>query len=110
MPRPLIVAAVLAVFAASADARPPPNPDPALAPWFESLRQPDSGASCCSTSDCRPVDFRTSGDHYEVFLQNRWMEVPQHAILHRLDNPTGRAVVCWTPVVGIMCFVPGPQT
>src|SRR6516164_2028992 len=34
-------------------AAPPDNPDPALAPWFESLKQPGTGASCCSIADCR---------------------------------------------------------
>lgn len=106
----LLVFAAVACTAATAIARPPPNADPKLAPWFESLRQPRSGASCCSIADCRPADFRTSGDHYEVKLQRGWTAVPREKILHRLDNPTGRAVVCWTPSVGIMCFVPGPQT
>lgn len=38
------------------------------------------------------------------------MAVPADKILHRYDNPTGRAVVCWTPALGIMCFVEGPAT
>jgi hypothetical protein len=106
----LLVLATLVGTAATAFARPPPNPDPKLAPWFESLRQPKSGASCCSIADCRAADYRTSGNHYEVKLQGEWVQVPSEKILHRLDNPTGRAVVCWTPIVGIMCFVPGPET
>ncbi len=109
MLRLLVLAAVVGA-AATAAARPPPNADPKLAPWFESLRQPRSGASCCSIADCRPADYRTNGDHYEVKVRNEWLEVPTGKVLHRLDNPTGRAVVCWTPIVGIMCFVPGPQT
>jgi hypothetical protein len=88
--------------AGTALARPPPNPDPKLSPWFESLRQPDTGASCCSISDCRPADYRIAGDHYEAFLEGKWVPVPQQKVLHRLDNPTGHAVVCWTPAVGIM--------
>ena len=109
MSRLLVLAALLGT-AATAYARPPPNPDPALVPWFESLRQPRTGASCCSISDCRPADYRTSGDHYEVMLEDRWVEVPPEKVLHRLDNPTGRGVVCWTPATGIMCFVRGPET
>ena len=31
--------------------------------------------------------------------------MPPDKILQRTDNPTGRAVVCWTPQRGIMCFV-----
>jgi hypothetical protein len=106
----LVALAALLASAAPVAARPPPDPDPKLAPWFESLRQPRSGASCCSIADCRPADYRTRGDHYEVKLHDEWVEVPAEKILHRLDNPTGRGVVCWTPIVGIMCFVPGPET
>lgn len=109
MSRLLVLAALLGA-AATAYARPPPNPDPNLAPWFESLRQPHNGASCCSISDCRPADYRTSGDHYEVMLEDRWVAVPPDKVLRRLDNPTGRGVVCWTPATGIMCFVRGPET
>jgi hypothetical protein len=34
-----------------------------------------------------------------------WFPVPADKILQRTDNPTGRAVVCWTPQRGIVCFV-----
>jgi hypothetical protein len=34
-----------------------------------------------------------------------WFAVPADKILQRTDNPTGRAVVCWTPQRGILCFV-----
>ena len=90
---------------ATAYAAPPEHVDYALAPWFQSLRQPGSGASCCSIADCRTTDYRTDGDGYEALIDNRWMVVPADKILQRTDNPTGRAVVCWTPQRGIMCFV-----
>jgi hypothetical protein len=38
------------------------------------------------------------------------MIVPANNILQRVDNPTGRAVVCWTPSLGIMCFVRASET
>jgi hypothetical protein len=91
-------------------AAPPPDADPAQAPWFNSLRQPGSGISCCSIADCRPVDYRTVGDHYEAFIEGEWRPVPPEKVLTRADNPTGRAVVCWTKISGIMCFVRGPET
>jgi hypothetical protein len=31
-------------------------------------------------------------------------------VLQRTDNPVGRAVVCWTPERGVMCFVRGTET
>ena len=105
----LAAAAVLSLPDLS-QARPPANPDPALAPWFESLQQPDSGVSCCSIADCRPTEFRTVGDHFEALIEEKWLPVPPEKVLQRTDNPVGRAVVCWTPDRGIMCFVRGTET
>jgi len=34
------------------------------------------------------------------------MEVPDDEILWRRDNPTGDAVACYQPILGILCFVP----
>jgi hypothetical protein len=107
-PAPFVAALMLT--ANSAAARPPPDADPMLAPWFEDLRQPDTGQSCCSIADCRPADYRIVEDHYEAFVDDQWMAVPSDKVLRRLDNPTGRAVVCWTRTLGIMCFVTGPET
>lgn len=103
MKAPLVSAILLLAFPAGAD--PPPNADPALAPWFRSLMQPGTGISCCSLSDCRTTDYRVQGDHYEALVGESWFPVPPDRILQRTDNPTGRAVVCWTPQRGIVCFV-----
>src|SRR6201987_3380748 len=93
-------------------AAPPDSPDPALAPWFESLTQPGTGASCCSIADCRTVEFRQDRDGYEGLIGGRWnvsvpfwLRAPPHRIINRIDNPTNRAVVCYTPEAGILCFV-----
>jgi hypothetical protein len=102
--KPLTVAAML-LLAMPAGADPPPNADPALAPWFRSLLQPGTSISCCSISDCRATEYRVEGDHYEVLIEETWLVVPPERILQRTDNPTGRAVVCWTPQRGIVCFV-----
>jgi len=107
---PAVVAAAGLAFAISAKAEPPPNADPALAPWYQSLHQPDTGVSCCSIADCRAADYRTNGGHYEVYINDKWTVVPQDKILQRIDNPVGRAVVCWTPALGIMCFVRATET
>ncbi|HEY7579320.1 MAG TPA: hypothetical protein VH855_17140 [Acetobacteraceae bacterium] len=106
----LVILVGCTVFALPAIARPPPNADMSLAPWFQGLRQPGTGISCCSIADCRPTDFRTQGDHYEAMIDGQWHQVPTATILERMDNPTGRAVVCYTPTRGIMCFVRGPET
>lgn len=100
----LLPAPVRAAPPADADA------DPALSPWFQSLRQPDNGVSCCFVADCRRADFRTSESGYEVWIDDRWQPVPPEKVLQRADNPMGRAIVCWTKRLGIMCFVRAPET
>jgi hypothetical protein len=90
---------------ASAAAAPPQNADPALAPWYRSLLQPGTTVSCCSLADCRPTDYRIKADHYEALVGGHWLAVPPDKILQRTDNPTGHAIICWTPQRGIMCFV-----
>src|SRR5262249_33737361 len=91
-------------LANTAAAEPPPNADPALAPWFRSLLQPGTSISCCSVSDCRATEYRIEADHYEALIGDAWFVVPPDKVLQRTDNPTGRAVVCWTPHRGIVCF------
>jgi hypothetical protein len=91
-------------------ARPPDNADPLLAPWFQSLQQPGTGMSCCSIADCRPTDYRTSGNHFEAWVDYRWIPIPPERVLQRTDNPVGRAIVCWRPSIGVMCFVRAAET
>ena len=98
-----LIAALL--IPAAADAQPPANADPALGPWFRSLLVPGTSISCCSVTDCRPTEYRIEADHYEALIGGSWLVVPADKILQRTDNPTGHAVVCWTPQRGILCFV-----
>ncbi len=126
--RHFIVLLVFTLFATLAQAQPPEHADPALAPWFQSLRAPGSGIGCCSQSDCRPVETRfTKEGHWEVLVDTQfnvegmppvvphWLEVPPSHVLLRHDNPVGRAVACWHRiyVMGFMeqqgeiiCFIP----
>ena len=105
------------VVAEPAVAGPPENADPKLAPWFESLRQPGSGVPCCSIADCRTTEFRQDREGYEVLIDERWklsskfwLRVPDSRIIDKIDNPTGGAVVCFTPEAGILCFVRPPES
>jgi hypothetical protein len=107
--RTLVLATVLGALHGSAAARPPPNADLTLEPWFQSLRQPGTGMSCCAMADCRPAEFRIQGGHYQALVKGKWEDVPPSVVLRRTDNPTGRAIVCYTPYRGIMCFVKGPE-
>ena len=105
-----ITSAGALLIAAGALAEPPEGSDYRLAPWYQSLRQPGTGTSCCSLADCRTTDYRTEGDNYLALINDKWLVVPPDKILERADNPTGRAVVCWTPARGIMCFVRASET
>jgi hypothetical protein len=100
----------LCLIANPVAARPPPNADMSLAPWFQGLKQPGTGMSCCSIADCRQTDFRVAGSHYEAMIEGEWRPIPPDKILPGTDNPTGHAVVCYAPGIGIMCFIRGPET
>ncbi len=107
----------LVLLAPAALAAPPPGADPALAPWFQSLKRPDNGEGCCDQADCRIVAYRATRDGYEAFIAagsfqagtDTWEKVPPGRVL-RGDNPTGHGVACWTWFSGFLCFVPGPGT
>jgi hypothetical protein len=89
-------------------ARPPTDARPSFSEWFRSLLDPETSLPCCNEADYRTVASRVVIDHYEVLIDTAWVAVPAERIVRRADNPTGHAVLCWTPVLGIMCFVPGP--
>ena len=96
---------------AASDAAPPENADPALHGWFESLKQPGSGVSCCSIADCRPVEYRLVAEGYEAYLDAKWVHVPDDRVLHGASNPMARGIVCRSPISGtILCFVPASET
>jgi hypothetical protein len=104
--RRIAMTLALCMLAGGVEARPPENADPALAPWFKSLRTEDGG-SCYSEADCRPVEYRVIEDHYEALIGQqfgvdppRWLAVPRERILKKTDNPLGRAVACWPSPAG----------
>ncbi len=104
------------VAATAGQAAPPENADPALRDWYEHLREPRSGYPCCSLSDCRTTQARRGPKGWEVLVDQRfrastefWIPVPPEKTLD-IDNPTGRAVACYAPEAGLICFVPGPES
>jgi hypothetical protein len=106
---PLVFLAILG--AGALEAAQPDNANPELHGWFESLKQPGSGVSCCSIADCRPVDYKLDADGYEALIETRWVRVPDDKILHGKPNPTGHGVLCRSPISGtILCFVPASET
>ena len=107
--RRIILTSLIMGLASVTRAAPPPDANPAWAPWFQSLERPDVGGSCCSISDCRRVQSRLSREGYEVLMDDRWVPVPGKRIVQGRENPTGEAVVCARGHV-IICFVPAPET
>ena len=105
-----VISGMILLLAVPAHAAPPPDADPRLAPWFNSLRLPDSVVPCCSMADCRLVMSRLLHGHYQAFIEGKWVAVPDDKVLNRPDNPTGHAVVCWTPFAGVLCFVKAPES
>ena len=112
--------AIAAIVACStARAAPPEHADPAMAGWFQSLQRPDGLGGCCSQSDCRAVEYRQILDHYEALVtpeafpatakEPMWVGIPAKVVLKKTDNPTGRAILCWTPGTGPLCFVTPPE-
>ena len=67
----LTAAMAFALSATLVHALPPDNADPAMAPWFKSLKQPGTGAECCSISDCRAVEVRRDAKGYEVKVDQK---------------------------------------
>jgi hypothetical protein len=103
---------LMALLAAGAlKAASPESADPSMNGWFESLKQPGSGVSCCSIADCRPVDYKLDSSGYEALIEARWVRIPEDKILHGKPNPVGRGVLCRSPISGtILCFVPASET
>ena len=112
----IIVVGLVGSYGSSVPAEPPEGADPSLAPWFKSLRHPQTQRSCCDMSDCRTVRYRVLGDHFQAFIgddfprwsnaPHAWVDVPNENVLHRADNPTGEGVACWFQGQ-VMCFIEG---
>lgn len=93
------------------NAEPPPGTDPnsPISQWFRELKQPINGVSCCSISDCRPEPVRVYDGHYQAWHEGTWLPVPDEAILPKMENPVGEAVVCIFHGT-VLCLVRGPES
>ena len=86
-----------------------------LQPWFESLRN-KLGLYCCAKADGHPLDdgeWDIKDNNYRVFIQGRWVVVPDDAVLSG-PNKFGKAMVWFrnypwrvTPDTRIQCFISG---
>jgi hypothetical protein len=111
----VFVALMFAVVAAFAH-------DPAhheLDQWYSSVKQPDTGISCCGPSDayfcdegakgqqviCTINDDRDDAELKRIHVPNGTVvEIPPHKI-NKDPNPTGRAVVWLSSYGFVWCFV-----
>jgi hypothetical protein len=94
------------LLTAGARAAPPAGADPdgPMGQWYHSLKAPDTGGSCCSVADCRPVEARQVEGHWEVLTEAGWEPVLPERVLHR-ENLDGRPIACQI-LDQIRCFVP----
>ena len=89
-----------------------------MKPWFDSLHS--KRGPCCADADgmiLKEVDWDTKDGHYRVFIEGKWWDVPDDAVI-REPNWDGRTIV-W-PIyirspdgirdIKIRCFMPGTMT
>lgn len=81
--------------------------DDARSSYLGSLVSPQTGGSCCSMLDCLETEWRSGPAGYEALTADGWVAVPAEVVIRNRPHPEGRAVLCWTPTRGVMCFVPG---
>lgn len=62
--------------------------------WYDELEAPD-GRRCCGGNDCAPYPYRTTPGElsYELFVRDRWWQVPPDRILG-MFSPDGLAHAC----------------
>src|SRR6185437_7141339 len=75
----LILGVIFLVIGISRALAAPPqgyDPNSPTAQWYRSLRLPGATMGCCSMADCRPVEARTNGDHWEAWYDDKWIAIP----------------------------------
>ena len=81
--------------------------------WYQDLKQPETGYSCCNGSssssegDCRPTRAYLSDDGlWYAMIDGRWVPIPPRVVLRQLA-PDGRSHVCASKSGMIYCFLGG---
>jgi hypothetical protein len=77
------------------------------ADWFESLRQPKTGYSCCDISDCRRAQGAEWRDgQWWAKWGDQWSPVPQEKVLMDKHSIDGDPYICAGNLTRqIYCFV-----
>ncbi len=98
--------ALLLLIALPASAHDAQHPE--WTPWLMEQRN-QSGAACCDGEDVVRLsdsEWRTTGDHYEVWHNGGWMAVPDSAMTKSHDNIADGALL-WMWQGKVQCFKPG---
>jgi hypothetical protein len=61
--------------------------------WYQTLKQPLTGMSCCNNEDCRPTVSRVVGETVEVMVDGEWTAVPHEKIV-KTPSPDLGSHVC----------------
>jgi hypothetical protein len=116
----LVFALSLYAGAVTAEPRSPKGSDSAVSAWIDDLLNPATGLSCDKFDPhvLGGADWRYNGNHYQIRIADRWRDVPDPAVLDRIDNPTGNAVAFYVNAADqdgsvaplVYCFVRPAQS
>lgn len=76
--------------------------------WYESLKQPVTGLSCCSSSDCRVTKAEWRDGQWHARREDgSEVPIPPDIVLNEKagQGPDGEAVLC-AGTQRLYCFVP----
>lgn len=81
------------------------------AAWFKSLRQPDTGMSCCDISDCKKTQAKWSKGGWSAIVRGYPRAIPPNIILKNNPSIDGEAYVCASEYgppdkAQLYCFIP----
>jgi hypothetical protein len=62
--------------------------------WFQSLKQPRSGKSCCDIADCKRTRAEWREGTWFAEILGKWREVPHDTIVQKPPSLDGDAYVC----------------
>ena len=74
--------------------------------WFNSLKQPTTGATCCDIADCKLTAADWKNDQWYAEVQGEKTPIPDEKVLKNKQSPDGEAYVCAGYGRKIYCFVP----
>ena len=72
--------------------------------WFESLKMPGTGISCCDISDCRRTKADWRNGQWWATVDGDWTPIPPDKELSK-RSIDGDAYVCASPTHHIYCFI-----